>query len=267
MATLRNKWKLAAVTRETQEEHPRQMLTHSGIVPGTSRNTNLEKPGNEWGRLPEWSSSWSRPLPQPDYTKLWPRSWSWHGDRSYRMPWHGDRSYRTPRHGDKSYRRISQSSRYGDRRFRRDSQWPWHGDRSSRRDSQWPWHGDRRGKRDSKWRWHGDRTSERESMWPWHGDRNSRRDSFLLPCNFFRKTKESALHKSATIRSEKTPATIEADQICWPFNNWRLTAILPMSITTTTESQNCLIPSRQQCPPSTGNQRNLNYLKICSKRV
>ena len=104
MATLRNKRKLAVVTRETQEEHPRkgqsrntsvprnneeyitqcfeeiegrvtkrlfqeisrtesrilnvlskldelllnpQMLTHSGIVPGTSRNTNLEKPGNE----------------------------------------------------------------------------------------------------------------------------------------------------------------------------------------------------------------------------
>ena len=32
------------------------------------------KPGNEWGRLPEWSSSSSRHLPQRDYTKLWPRS-------------------------------------------------------------------------------------------------------------------------------------------------------------------------------------------------
>ena len=35
------------------------------------------KPGNEWGRLPEWSSSWSGPLPQPDYAKLWPRRRPW----------------------------------------------------------------------------------------------------------------------------------------------------------------------------------------------
>ena len=33
------------------------------------------KPGNEWGRLPEWSPSWSRHLPQPDDAKLWPRRW------------------------------------------------------------------------------------------------------------------------------------------------------------------------------------------------
>ena len=84
MATLRNKRKLAAVTRETQEEHPRngqsrntsvprineecitqvseevegrvtkklddfflnpQIRTHSGTVPGTFRNTNLENQG------------------------------------------------------------------------------------------------------------------------------------------------------------------------------------------------------------------------------
>ena len=33
------------------------------------------------------------------------------------------------------------------------------------------------------------------------------------------------------IRSENTPATIEADQVlrfCWPFNNWRRTAIQPI---------------------------------------
>ena len=104
MATLRNKRKLAAVTRETQEEHPRngqsrntsvprineeyitqvseeiegrvnkklsqefsrtefrilcalskldefllnpQIRTHSGNVPGTFRNTSVQKPGNE----------------------------------------------------------------------------------------------------------------------------------------------------------------------------------------------------------------------------
>ena len=90
MATLRNKRKLAAVTRETQEEHPRngqsrntsvprisedyitqvfeefsrtkfrilgalskldefllnpQIRTHSGTVPGTFRNTNVENQG------------------------------------------------------------------------------------------------------------------------------------------------------------------------------------------------------------------------------
>ena len=39
------------------------------------------KPGNEWGRFPEWSSSWSRHLPQPDCTKIWPRNWPRHGDK------------------------------------------------------------------------------------------------------------------------------------------------------------------------------------------
>ena len=33
------------------------------------------KPGNEWRRLPEWSSSWNGPLPQSGDTKLWPRRW------------------------------------------------------------------------------------------------------------------------------------------------------------------------------------------------
>ena len=60
---------------------------------------------------------------------------------------------------------------------------------------------------------------------------------------------------------------LKQTRFCWPFNNWRLTTILPMSITTITESLNCLNPSRQQCPPSTGNRRNLNCLKIYSKRV
>ena len=67
--------------------------------------------------------------------------------------------------------------------------------------------------------------------------------------------------------SENTPATFEADQIFWPFSNWRRTVFLPMSIKLVTESRNCLNPSRQQCPPLTGNHRNLNCLKIYSKRV
>ena len=63
------------------------------------------------------------------------------------------------------------------------------------------------------------------------------------------------------------PRQLKQTRFCWPFSNCRRTVILPMSITTVTESQNCLSPSRQQCPPSTGNQRNLNCLKIYSKRV
>ena len=41
------------------------------------------KPGNEWGRLPEWSSSWSGPLPQPVDTKLWPRRWPRHSAKKF----------------------------------------------------------------------------------------------------------------------------------------------------------------------------------------
>ena len=141
MASLRNKQKLAAVIRKTQNEHPwngqsryksvlwfneeyiahvpeeiedrvtkklsqqfhrtwsrilgglsklhefllnPQIRMHSGTVPGTFRNTNVENQGKNKGRLPEWSPSWSRHLPQPDYTKILPRSWPRHGERSSR---------------------------------------------------------------------------------------------------------------------------------------------------------------------------------------
>ena len=113
MATLRNKRKLAAVTRETQEEHPRNGQSRNTPVPRineeyitqvseeiedritkklsqefnriesrisdslskldeflSNKDTNAfqnrsgsipehkrGKPGNEWGRLPEWTSS------------------------------------------------------------------------------------------------------------------------------------------------------------------------------------------------------------------
>ena len=69
------------------------------------------------------------------------------------------------------------------------------------------------------------------------------------------------------IRSENTLRHLKQTRFCWPFSNWRRTVILPISKTLETESRNCLSPSRQQCPPSTGNQRNLNCLKIYSKRV
>ena len=57
---------------------------HSGNAPETSRNI-WHKPGNKWGRLPEWFSTWSGHLPQPDDAKLWPRRKPWHGDRSSRV--------------------------------------------------------------------------------------------------------------------------------------------------------------------------------------
>ena len=56
-------------------------------------------------------------------------------------------------------------------------------------------------------------------------------------------------------------------RFCWPFSSWRAIAAPATSTTTLTKFQNWLNPSRQQCPPSPGNQRNLNCLKICSKQV
>ena len=51
----------------------------SGNIPEHKRG----KPGNEWGRLPEWSSSWSRHLLRPDYPKLWPRRMLWQLFKSF----------------------------------------------------------------------------------------------------------------------------------------------------------------------------------------
>ena len=56
-------------------------------------------------------------------------------------------------------------------------------------------------------------------------------------------------------------------RFCWPLSNWRRTPIQPISITTLAESQNCLNPSQRQCLRLMENQRNSNCLKICSKRV
>ena len=60
---------------------------------------------------------------------------------------------------------------------------------------------------------------------------------------------------------------LKQTRFCWPFSKGRRTVIQPNSTRISQESQNCLSPSRQQCPPSTGNQWDLNYLKIYSKRV
>ena len=56
-------------------------------------------------------------------------------------------------------------------------------------------------------------------------------------------------------------------RFCWPFSNWRRTPIQPISKTTLAESQNCLNPSQRRRLRWMGNQRNSNCLKICSKRV
>ena len=110
MAAPRNNKKVAALNKENCEEHPRSNLAQNSNVPKSQRSclrslvrqktaysalyhvltTFYEppisgpiqnssgdvpehirhKPGNEWGRRPDWSSSWSRHLPQPDDTKL-----------------------------------------------------------------------------------------------------------------------------------------------------------------------------------------------------
>ena len=44
---------------------------------------------------------------------------------------------------------------------------------------------------------------------------------------------------------------VKQTRFCWLFSSWRATAIAPTSTTTLTKFQNCLNPSRQQCPPAT----------------
>ena len=54
------------------------------------------------------------------------------------------------------------------------------------------------------------------------------------------KQKKARSTSQPQFRSENTPAKIEADQVFWPFNNWRQTPIQPISITILAESRNCL---------------------------
>ena len=48
------------------------------------------------------------------------------------------------------------------------------------------------------------------------------------------KQKKARSTSQPQFRSENTPATIEAEQIFWPFNHWRRTVIQPISTTTST---------------------------------
>ena len=60
---------------------------------------------------------------------------------------------------------------------------------------------------------------------------------------------------------------LKQTRFCWPFNNWRRTAIQPISTTISAESRNCLNPSQLQCPHLMENRRNSNCFKIYSKQV
>ena len=90
---------------------------------------------------------------------------------------------------------------------------------------------------------------------------------YCSPTTSSGKQKKARFTSQPQFCSENTPATIEADQICWPFNNWRRTAIQPISKTISVESRNCLNPLQRQCPHLIENQKSSNYLKTYSKRV
>ena len=90
---------------------------------------------------------------------------------------------------------------------------------------------------------------------------------YCSPSTSSGKQKKALSTSQPQFRSENTTATIEADQILLPFNNWRQTVIQATSTTTSVESRSCLNPSQQQCPHLMEKQRNLNCLKIYSKRV
>ena len=59
------------------------------------------------------------------------------------------------------------------------------------------------------------------------------------------KQKKARSTSQPQFRSENTPAVMKQTKFCWPFNNWQVAVIPPMSTTTLTEYQNCLSPSRQ----------------------
>ena len=56
------------------------------------------------------------------------------------------------------------------------------------------------------------------------------------------KTEDGAPHVSHNFAVRTPLRHLKQTRFCWPFNNWRLTAILPISTTTSTEFQNCPKP-------------------------
>ena len=67
--------------------------------------------------------------------------------------------------------------------------------------------------------------------------------------------------------SKNTPATLEADQIFLALQQLAIKTMPRISITTSTKPQNCASPSRQECPPSKGNQKKLKKKDMDSKQV
>ena len=75
------------------------------------------------------------------------------------------------------------------------------------------------------------------------------------------KQKKTRSTMQPQFHSENTPATIEADQACWPYNNWRATSNSEnFNNNFHRASKQC---SLQQCPPL---MRISNCLKSCSKQ-
>ena len=216
MATLRNRRKLAAVTRETQEESLRY---------GQSRNTSVSRINEEYitevseqieGRVTkklsqEFSRTESRvlgALSKLDEFLLNQQITTHYGtlpgtfrntnvenqgtneDDSQSDP-HPEAGISAARLHETLAQKIVVTC-----------------DRSYRSNSSLSWHGDRRSRRDSRSLRHGDRRFRRDAQWLWHSDSSSRRDSLLLLWDFLRKIKEGALHKSATISQWEHPCDI-----------------------------------------------------------
>ena len=76
-----------------------------------------------------------------------------------------------------------------------------------------------------------------------------------------------ALRVSHKFALKKPLQLLKHTRFCWRFNILRRTVIQPTSTTTSTDSRNYPNPSQQQCPPLTGNERILNCLESCSKQV
>ena len=60
---------------------------------------------------------------------------------------------------------------------------------------------------------------------------------------------------------------LKQNRFCWPFNNWRRTPIQPIWTIILAESGNCLNLWQRRCLLLTEKQRNSNFLKIFFKRV
>ena len=217
MVTLRNKGKLAAVTRETQEKHHRNSQSRNTSVRRFNEEYITQVPEEIEGRVSkklskEFSRTESRILGalskvdefllnQQIRTHSETVPGTFRNTNVENQGTNEDDSQSDP-HPEAGMFRGQTTQNFGPKDCRdmmtgvtgEISPLSWHGDKSSRRDSLSPRHGDRRFRRDAQW--------------PWHDDSSSWRDSLRLLCNFFRKTKESAFHKSATISQWELPCDI-----------------------------------------------------------